>query len=1377
MQRVLPFLAVVCLFLSTNCLLSQNTPIINCPTDINVNLDPGECSETVNFQVSANANGNPFPPLIYQFDGTGYTSGSEFPIGMTTLQFAAADTAAPMFPFPADTCTFVVNVVEYTPASPAIVTDDDLYISLPATCEMFLLPSMVLEGDYGCYDDFEVDVENTGSNYIGPYYVGETITYTITNTDTGMSGWGEATIEDYSGPLIEDCDTVRVSCLADVRPESEGGEIPNPTITDCYSFDSTYVDMLTQGTCQDTFTSIVMRIWTAVDSLGNVSSCNQIVIVDRTTLLDITPICPSDTTIECTVGVTPDFSPDSTGYPTAIIDNQVYDITDGSSSICNITSSYSDMPLDGCGATFKIIRTWTIMDWCLPLDFNTNPWTCTQIIEYMDTTPPEVTAPMDMTANANQPGCRARPIIPAVDPIDCSGYSVFISTPVGPIAGNGGQVPAPGLPLGDHLIEIKVTDDCGNATTVSYTLTVEDQTSPTPICDAHTIVALDNMGYAFAYATTFDDGSTDNCCVDNFEVARVAEDCGLPDNLTFRDHIEFCCNDVGQTVNAIMRVWDCNGNSNTCNVEIEVQDINGPTITCPPNAALLCGDDINDPNVVGEVVTDAAMQGALDGLASDNCGGTLTVTSSDAGQVVCGSGTILRTYLAEDVGGASNFCVQTITVQNNNPFTGNNITFPPDTTINSCNALVDPSITGIPTFPSSDGCQQLVYGQDPDLELSTIDGSCRKIERRWYVIDWCQYDPNDPNTLGIWTYAQVITVMDQEGPTFPLCDNLAFCNFKADCSGLAPDLTVAATDACTDDNLLTYSWTVDLFNDGLADPAGYVVSGIGQNTTNEYPNGTHQISYTAYDGCGNTGNCAFLFTIDDCLNPSALCNGGIIVEIMQTGMIPVNVMQLEEGTSSDNCTARADLLFSFTADPSVTDTIFDCSNIGQNAVDVWVTDEAGNQDFCTTSVIVQDNMNACGGPLVNMLGAIADEDNGGVEEVMVELNGNMNSMAYTDSMGVFQFDDIPTGQDYTITPQLDTDPLNGVTTYDLYLLQRHILGIQALDSPYKLIAADANNSGSVTTFDVVAIRKVILYIESNFPNNTSWRFVDKEYAFPDPTDPFVEPFPEVYNVNNFTGNNASPNFVGVKIGDLNGTASSNFTADNATEGRNAGSGIVFSTSQRNVKAGETFTIEFKADLKDIMGFQFTLGFENDQLELTGITPGADMTEANFGLAHLEEGMLTSSWFRVMAAGADKEAALFSLTFTAQESGQLSDMVSLHSRLTKAEGYEQDGTVRPILMDFQPSNGMASSADAFQLYQNIPNPFKESTIIGFQLPEASNASLVVYDVSGKLVKQVSGHYAKGYHEINIEHADLPAKGIFYYRLETPTHTATKKMTML
>jgi hypothetical protein len=145
---------------------------------------------------------------------------------------------------------------------------------------------------------------------------------------------------------------------------------------------------------------------------------------------------------------------------------------------------------------------------------------------------------------------------------------------------------------------------------------------------------------------------------------------------------------------------------------------------------------------------------------------------------------------------------------------------------------------------------------------------------------------------------------------------------------------------------------------------------------------------------------------------------------------------------------------------------------------------------------------------------------------------------------------VPIGEDFVITPEKDTLPLNGVSTFDLVLIRRHILGADTLDSPYKIIAADINKSGAVSTFDIVEIRKLILVINTSFPNNTSWRFVDASYVFPNPSNPFAEPFPESIFVNDLINDELDVNFVAIKIGDVNNSVvTSLFTSGSENEGK------------------------------------------------------------------------------------------------------------------------------------------------------------------------------------------------------------------------------------
>ena len=79
-----------------------------------------------------------------------------------------------------------------------------------------------------------------------------------------------------------------------------------------------------------------------------------------------------------------------------------------------------------------------------------------------------------------------------------------------------------------------------------------------------------------------------------------------------------------------------------------------------------------------------------------------------------------------------------------------------------------------------------------------------------------------------------------------------------------------------------------------------------------------------------------------------------------------------------------------------------------------------------------------------------------------------------------------------------------------------------------------------------------------------------------------------------------------------------------------------------------------------------------------------------------------------------------------------------------------------------------------LYQNKPNPFRSQTMIGFYLPRSMSARLIMFDVTGRLLKTIEGHYAEGYHEVEVRYEDLNVEGLIYYKLETSESTAVRHM---
>ena len=154
------------------------------------------------------------------------------------------------------------------------------------------------------------------------------------------------------------------------------------------------------------------------------------------------------------------------------------------------------------------------------------------------------------------------------------------------------------------------------------------------------------------------------------------------------------------------------------------------------------------------------------------------------------------------------------------------------------------------------------------------------------------------------------------------------------------------------------------------------------------------------------------------------------------------------------------------------------------------------------------------------------------------VGGALRDSVLTDTLGNYRFKNVLAGGTYLVAPVSDALSLNGVSTVDLALTSKHILGLQSFDSPWKILAADANQSNTVTTFDVVEVRKLILGIYDKLPYNHAWRFFPDNTLFSDPTNPFdagtnLAEEVEIVNLQNHVAN---LDFVGVKIGDTNNTA-------------------------------------------------------------------------------------------------------------------------------------------------------------------------------------------------------------------------------------------------
>lgn len=675
----------------------------------------------------------------------------------------------------------------------------------------------------------------------------------------------------------------------------------------------------------------------------------------------------------------------------------------------------------------------------------------------------------------------------------------------------------------------------------------------------------------------------------------------------------------------------------------------------------------------------------------------------------------------------------------------------------------------------------------------------------------------DVPSTGFWQYTQVIMVTDDTDPVVNVTMPQPFCSDAVDCTG-SINIPFSVEELCSTENM-DVNIFIDANNDGTfeSNVTNSTLSGVYPNytITGTFAIGLHSLEIRVMDGCGNQAIREVPFQVVDCLAPAPVCRNGIAVVLQE---LPANTDADGDGdidpagaiVSADDflvnanltdCTGPVRYSLHFTADvlngtdvpePDAENLVVTCDDDGAQIVRLYAWDSAfnpyavqpdgtiggPNYDYCETFLSVQDPSNACviaTATTAAIEGSVYTEDDEPVSNVYLNMNTTMPQDPMTEDDGHYMIDELDMGGAYEVTPHRNDDFTNGVSTLDIILITKHILGISTLDSPYKMIAADINKSGSISTFDIILLRKLILGINSDFGSNTSWRFIDANFEFPNPTNPWETNFPESLDVNYLDDHLSNQDFIAVKIGDVNGNARVNLSAPT---GRQSLKTYFVNVPAQDLKAGQEYRIDFTAgQAEGLKGLQFALEFDRSAIELLDIEYAAAEV-GNFNSDEKDNGLIRFSYDYAANGTLEPETKLFSLVFLAGRSGVISDMLSLNSRGTANEAYlfsedlYDEFEVMEVALNF--TQVEAQYKDGFVLYQNIPNPFEDRTSIPFELPEDSQAVLTVFDASGREWKRIEDWYAAGYNKIELDLSDIPVTGIMYYKLETKEWAATKKM---
>jgi hypothetical protein len=372
----------------------------------------------------------------------------------------------------------------------------------------------------------------------------------------------------------------------------------------------------------------------------------------------------------------------------------------------------------------------------------------------------------------------------------------------------------------------------------------------------------------------------------------------------------------------------------------------------------------------------------------------------------------------------------------------------------------------------------------------------------------------------------------------------------------------------------------------------------------------------------------------------------------------------------------------------------------------------------------------------------------------------------TAADGQFLLPNIPACDTLTLRPFRNDNPTNGLTTFDLVLISRHILGLDTLDSPYKLIAADANRSNSVTTYDIVEFRKLILGVSSSLPNNTSWRFVPADFTFSNPQVPFADNFPEQIELQTGDSDLPAQDFIAIKVGDLNDSADPAALAP-AAEDRSAGAWPIL-LEPRRFEAGALLHIPVFTQSDDLSALQFSLNFDPELLEFVRIEPlASDVQIGHFSEADADRGRIAAAMDLESAAfPAGQPRPLFNLVCVARKPGALPEALQIGDAPTPALAYTARGQA------FQPTLERLKPLERPMLY---PNPIGKSGAWLSVPPTDGVVELTITDVNGRsvYVAQLETGDSTLLHYLRAD--SFPKNGNYFCTLRSRVQTSTLRCT--
>lgn len=422
--------------------------------------------------------------------------------------------------------------------------------------------------------------------------------------------------------------------------------------------------------------------------------------------------------------------------------------------------------------------------------------------------------------------------------------------------------------------------------------------------------------------------------------------------------------------------------------------------------------------------------------------------------------------------------------------------------------------------------------------------------------------------------------------------------------------------------------------------------------------------------------------------------------------------------------------------------------------------------------------------------------------VTSSLTGNYSGILHTDDLMVHAYHNGKSGLEFPSDKlkmhygHKKCEWKEGVDPTDLFLISQHILNNQPFTSGYSMIAADANQSNTISTFDIVHLRKMLLEDNYFIPGvEQPWRFIPE----------FVpQSFTASFNKNPFSllaGGYLqqgwlfqSPpigqrGFDGIKIGDVNsswpvdpGICGPEGPSNNpSTTSAALPSFIVPSTS---LAQDQVVKLAFKVqDFNQVKAFQLGINLPFEKFEVLDVIETslpAYNKEDYFGLSDLESNEFKTLWFDEVGTGQSLQNGdkLFSIVVRAKQAmPNLQEQIALDNSILRNFFWGNTTSTTSIIVEVEPAtanrslNSLTSSKLPNSLYCN-PSPFTDNLLVLFEnLEMEAEANISILNMAGVSIRNQKARISQGENTLQINNlSDIPSGNyILSFSINGKQHT--------